>query len=45
MPTPLEFIANTYECTNCHNKVNDRKPLPDKCPWCGEDMKGGDNNV
>lgn len=43
LPKKAEFIADTYECTNCHNKVNNREPLPKVCPWCEARMKGGDS--
>lgn len=31
---PAEYVADTYRCTNCGNKVNDRTELPKDCPWC-----------
>lgn len=40
LPTYEEFTADIYECTNCHNKANDRNGLPDVCPWCRADMRG-----
>lgn len=33
-----EFIADTYWCTNCHNRVSSRTELPKACPWCGSSM-------
>lgn len=38
LPTKASFIANLYECTNCHNIANDRNGLPDVCPWCRAKM-------
>lgn len=38
LPTRATFIANTYECTNCHNIANDRNGLPEVCPWCKAEM-------
>ncbi len=43
LPTISSFVADIYECTNCHNKANDRNGLPDICPWCGADMRGEKN--
>ena len=44
LPTYEDFTANVYECTSCHNKINDRNgPPPDVCPWCGREMKGETN--
>lgn len=40
LPTYEDFVANMYECTNCHNKVNDRNGLPNVCPWCGSEIGG-----
>ena len=42
LPTRASFIANIYECTNCHNKINDRNGLPEVCPWCRAEMRGDD---
>lgn len=39
-PKREEFIANTYQCSECGNKTNDRRGLPEICPWCGAKMKG-----
>lgn len=39
MPSYREIIANVYECSKCENKANDYNGLPEKCPWCGSDMK------
>ena len=41
-PSYREFVANLYECTSCHNKVNDICGLPSVCPWCGEMMDKGE---
>ena len=38
LPTKASFIANLYECANCHNIANDRNGLPEVCPWCKADM-------
>ena len=38
LPAHEEFVANIYECTSCHNKINDRNGLPEVCPWCKADM-------
>ena len=38
LPTKASFIANLYECTNCHNIANDRNGLPKVCPWCKAEM-------
>lgn len=42
LPTYEDFTASIYECTSCHNKINDRNgPPPSVCPWCGGEMEGG----
>ena len=43
LPAHEDFTANVYECTSCHNKINDRNGLPSVCPWCGGKMKGETN--
>lgn len=43
IPQYDEFVANTYWCTNCHNRIasrEDEADLPKTCPWCGEQMSG-----
>lgn len=39
LPEQESFVADAYECSNCHNKTNDHEPLPDTCPWCKADME------
>ena len=43
LPKREEFIANTYQCSECGNKTNDRTELPEICPWCGAKTKGWRN--
>lgn len=40
LPEHEEFMADIYECAQCHNKANDRDGLPRVCPWCGARMEG-----
>ena len=42
LPKHEEFIADTYQCSECGNKTNDRHGLPAICPWCGTEMKGAE---
>lgn len=36
---PADFIADTYQCTECGNKINNKEGLPISCPWCNADSK------
>ena len=44
VPKPEAFTADAYECSNCHNQVNNREPLPDICPGCKAYMSGAKMN-
>lgn len=36
---PADFIADTYQCTECGNKTNNKEGLPTSCPWCNADSE------
>ena len=38
LPAEVKFTADTYECSECHNRVNNRNGLPNVCQWCREEM-------
>ena len=39
---PADYYADTYQCSHCHNRVNNSEGLSERCPWCKATMSKED---